>query len=176
MAFTFSKLASVAVGSGGSSTISFTNIPQNYKDLVIKLSIRSATGGSNDGVLMRANNIISGYTTKILWADGTNVSTETNPYGATTAYYVTSAVVASGFTTNTFSSCDVYIPNYSSSSNKSMLADTTQENNATYSFMTLDSGVLVNTSAISSLSIYTTSGSGFVQYSTATLYGIRAEL
>ena len=42
MAYTYSKIASVTVGSGGSTSIEFLAIPQNYTDLVIKVSGRSA--------------------------------------------------------------------------------------------------------------------------------------
>ena len=40
---TMTKLATVTVGSGGSSTITFSNIPQNYTDLVVKASLRGTT-------------------------------------------------------------------------------------------------------------------------------------
>ena len=40
MATTFTKIASVTVGSGGASSIDFTSIPSTYTDLCVKLSTR----------------------------------------------------------------------------------------------------------------------------------------
>jgi hypothetical protein len=46
MAYTYSKIASVTIGSGGSSSINFIAIPQNYTDLILKLSARDDTAGT----------------------------------------------------------------------------------------------------------------------------------
>lgn len=47
MANTYKKIATVTVGSGGTTSIQFTNIPNTYTDLVVMASLRHLeTGGS----------------------------------------------------------------------------------------------------------------------------------
>jgi len=74
------------------------------------------------------------------------------------------------YTANTFASAEIYIPNYTSSNYKSLSVDFVGENNATTSYQYFTAGLFSNTSAITSLVIDGTDN--FVQYSTATLYGI----
>jgi hypothetical protein len=65
----------------------------------------------------------------------------------------------------------IYIPNYAGSSNKSVSIDSVTENNATGAYSGLTAALFASTAAITSFGIST--GSNFVQYSTATLYGIK---
>jgi hypothetical protein len=74
-------------------------------------------------------------------------------------------------TANTFASTQVYIPNYAGSANKSFSSENMTENNGATTFMTLHAGLWSNTAAITSIKIAPAGGS-WMQYSTATLYGI----
>jgi hypothetical protein len=74
----------------------------------------------------------------------------------------------SSATASTFGSGLIYIPNYAGSTNKSYLTDWVTENNATAAYAGFTAGLLSNTAAITDVTL---TGS-FVQYSTATLYGI----
>ena len=170
MAFTFSKLASVTVGSGGSSTISFTNIPQNYKDLCLKISARTTNAYFRDSVDIKFNGALtSAGTLKTILAQGTTVVSENQ-----TNLYV-QIEGNTGTTANTFGSAEIYIPNYTSSNNKSLSTDAVTENNAAAdNALYLNAGLWSNVTAISSILL--SGGGSFMQYSTATLYGIRAEV
>jgi hypothetical protein len=75
-------------------------------------------------------------------------------------------------TANTFGNTDIYIPNYAGSANKSVSVDTVEENNGTTARALLGAILWSNTAAITALGLTPVSGS-FVQYSTATLYGIK---
>jgi len=55
MAYTYSKIATYTVGSGGVATVSFLNIPQNYTDLILKASIRSSISQTNDYGIIQFN-------------------------------------------------------------------------------------------------------------------------
>jgi len=171
MATTFTKIASVTVGAGGASTIDFTSIPQTFTDLKIVLSVRT-TGSAvnfNDGALRFNSDSGSNYSTRFLLGDGSSASSSS----ASTSYIPFGPNQGSLTTANTFTSFDGYIPNYTGSSFKSVSSDGTAENNATATRMTLTAGLWSSTAAITSINVFPGGGYNFVQYSTATLYGIK---
>ena len=176
MAFTFSKLASVTVGAGGVTRISFGNIPQNYKDLVIKLSARSSSTDADPKLL--CNGVTTGYSRRTITSDGV---AGFSSYSASDAWIGT--INRSDSPASTFSNTEIYIPNYTSNNNKSYSFDAVTESNVSGSsgpslaFMNIGAGLFNNTVPITTLSLDSLSGTmTYVQYSTATLYGIRAEV
>jgi hypothetical protein len=173
MAYTYSKIATYTVGSGGVASIDFLNIPQTYTDLHIVCTIRfsGAASAGSYGINLNINGTSTNRTGRWLYATGAT------PASAT----ITSALVAAsggtGATANTFSNTSIYIPNYTSSTYKSMSIDSVMENNATSPFsLDLLAGLRSVTDPITSLSISGDSPNLIVQYSTAHLYGIKAEL
>ena len=160
-------ISTVIVGSGGATSIDFVNIPQTYTDLCIKLSIRSSqTGAIADYGKVLFNGNTSSYLYKDVYGNGASATGT----GATTTLLMT--YQANAGTANTFGNNEIYIPNYSGSSNKSFSIDSVVENNATTGYDTLTAGLWSNTSPINSISISPASGT-WLQYSSATLYGIR---
>ena len=166
MANTFFKIASVTVGSGGASSIDFTSIPSTYTDLCLKISTRQNTTNVTYAVL-RFNGSASSYTYKSLEGDGSTTAASYN--GSNAVYGVTNT---SGYTANTFNSIDIYIPNYAGSNSKSWSSDSVTESNAAVVYADLIAGLWSNTTAINQVTLYPSFGD-FVQYSTATLYGIK---
>jgi hypothetical protein len=172
MATTFTKIASVTVGAGGASTIDFTSIPSTYTDLCVKISVRTneATGAVWDSILLRFNGSATGYSDRSLGGNGASAFSFNNPF----ANYIFCGDIANALvTSNTFSSLEITIPNYAGSNNKSVSVDSVEENNATTAQLDLTAGLWSNTSAITSISFVPAIGPNFVQYSTATLYGIK---
>jgi hypothetical protein len=170
MANTFTKIAAVTVGSGGSANIDFTSIPSTYTDLCLKVSARTnRTGTDVDDELYIEFNGSGGtaYSTRMVEGNG---STARSASDASQAKLTRGIAPTDNSTANTFSNCEYYIPNYAGSNNKSVSSDNTMENNATFSLVNLSAGLWSNTSAITSIKI--TAVGTFVQYSTATLYGI----
>ena len=173
-------ISTVTVGNGGASGISFIGIPQTYTDLVVKLSLRSnyATSGDVCPVFMQFNNSsASAYSGKQLVYFQASIASASNPYNVTTAMSVGFAN-STGPTANTFTSTDVYIPNYTSANYKSVSVDFAQSQNSTsnYTFAVgTNANLWSNTAAINAINFYANTGgsSNFAQYSTATLYGIR---
>ena len=100
---------------------------------------------------------------------GTPASYTQAGYAGTTA---TSYVPGSTATASTFANVEYYFPNYTSSNFKSFSVDSVHENNVTAGFSWLGANLWSNTAPITSLSFSLDFGN-FVQYSTATLYGIR---
>jgi hypothetical protein len=161
---TFELIASTTVGSGGAATIDFTSIPSTYTDLCVKASIRLT--GADDYFVIQFNSSSSSYTIRVLEGSGSSVSS-----GSNTILY--SRATKSTQTASTFGSAEIYVPNYAGSTNKSLSMDSTQENNATASAMTLGAGLWSNTAAITSISLIQPGGMLLAQYSTAYLYGVK---
>lgn len=160
-------ISTVTVGSGGASSIDFTNIPQNYTDLIIKLSARrDATSTSVD---LTFNGSTSGYSRRRILGDGSTASSTSSSSASTIQDPMS---VQSDWTSSTFGNVEIYIPNYAGSNNKSISIDAVTENNATTAYAVLNAGLWANTSSITSIKLAPASGN-FVQYSSATLYGIR---
>ena len=162
---TFVKIASVTVGSGGASSIDFTSIPSTYTDLCLKVSARQTTGDVAYASI-RFNNATTNFTYRSIEGNGATVGSYN---GSTGIYGITNT---SGWTANTFNNVEVYIPNYAGSNNKSFSSDSVTETNATTVYADLIAGLWSNSAAINQVTIYPNTGN-FVQYSTATLYGIK---
>jgi hypothetical protein len=174
MANTYTKIASVTVGSGGASTIDFTSIPSTYTDLVVKLSPRcDSTSGFPEVVTMRFN---TSSTTDYSWRSLYSVTATPGSNNETSVAAIrTGNAPAVATTANTFSNTEVYIPNYAGSTNKSISVDAVNEANSSTDFvygLFLNAGIRSNTAAITAIRFSLLVGN-FVQYSTATLYGIK---
>lgn len=167
MALTYVALASVTVGSGGAANIEFTSIPGTYTDLVLKVSIRGNISNL-DYNRISFNGSTSTFTYRSIEGSGTAAASYNGSVGAF------GVQTPSTFTASTFSNIEIYIPNYAGSNNKSYSADATTENNATESYADLIAGLWSTTSAITSISLASVTSTNFAQYSTATLYGIKA--
>jgi len=167
MATTYEAIATVTVGSGGASSIEFTGIPATYSDLVILTSTRCS--GTDSDIRLTFNSSGGTYTLRKLLGDGSSASS----YTGSNEFLRNNP---SGSTSSTFTNSMVYIPNYAGSNAKSLSGDSVAENNATSNAVVqLTAGNWSGTSAISSIKIDSTSGPSqtLVQYSTATLYGIK---
>jgi len=162
-------LQTVTVGSGGASSVTFSNIPQTFTDLVIKTSIRDSVSGTfNAGMRIIFNGSSSGYSDTYLYADGSTTYSTRDSSGS---WIRIGAQPASGATANTFSNDEIYIPNYTSSNYKSVIGDSVGENNGTTSYVTLAAGLWSNTAAITSIQLQSNSAA-WVQYSKFSLYGV----
>jgi hypothetical protein len=162
---TFSKITTVTVGSGGATSIDFTSIPSSFTDLVLKLSCRTDSTGA-PSVLMKLNGVTTNMTVKGL--EGAGSGSVTSGSGTTPSVGVSTTGT---HTASTFSNIEVYFPSYASSSYKTWSADSVSENNATTAYQDFTAGLWSSTSAINAISLYPSSNN-WVQYSTATLYGL----
>lgn len=176
MAYTYSKIASYTVGSGGVSSIDFIAIPQNYTDLLLKVSGRVA--GTGTGTQLRVQFNSSGgtaYSDRLIEGTGSSVISASRS-GNAYMYLLTLVQGGGGAYANTWGNGEIYIPNYTGSTNKSVSMDGVTENNGTLAYVEAVAGLWANTAAITSINLTSQDASNFVQYSTATLYGIKAEL
>lgn len=151
--------------SASTSSVTFSNIPQSgYTDLKIVISARFDT--ANTAIKTGFNGLTTNLTTRYLYGSGSAAS-------SAAANEIYAYANSSSYTANTFGNSEIYIPNYTSSSAKSVSVDAVTENNATSADMLLAAGLWNNTASITSVTLVPISGN-FVANSTFSLYGIAA--
>jgi hypothetical protein len=168
---TMVKIDTVTVGSGGAASIEFTNIPQTYTDLQVVVSPRSSASAITSNLFAQFNGSSTGHTDRYVGGAGSG-----SPFSGVVLSnnnrLFCGDTNANTSTASTFGSTSIYIPNYTSSSNKSISVDTVSENNAVTAYAELVAGLFVG-SAITSIKLTVGDGTPtFLQHSTATLYGI----
>ena len=176
MAYTYSKIATYTVGSGGVNSINFINIPQTYTDLVLKLSARSTqTDFEVTDVNVSFNGVTTNQSERNLRAYPTTSITS-----QTRTDIILGNMPSAINTTSTFANSEMYIPNYTSSNNKSSSVDGVSESNTNsgfYWWVNMGANLWSNSSAITSITLRANNGDwNFAQHTTAHLYGIKAEL
>lgn len=165
MAQTFKAIATTTVGSGGASSISFSSISSAYNDLNILISGRTTESITYGYISISFNGAGTlSYKRVLGYATGVNSSTG--------SLFVSNNTPGTGI----FGSTSIYIPNYSGSSQKSFSMETVMEANSTTSESALDAmlvGLWSDSAAITTITLTPLSSQTFLQYSTATLYGIK---
>ena len=155
-----SAVNTVTIGSGGT-------IPQTYTDLELRISVRNTD--TQAALYIRPNGSTSSLSAVRLMADGNTISSGTS--GSTIYCFILNA---STTTSSTFSNASIYIPNYTSSNNKSISIDGVSETNGnTDVFRFLGAGLWSNSSAITSIDLVAEGTGTFAVNSTFYLYGIK---
>lgn len=167
MANTFVKIASVTVGAGGASSIDFTSIPSTYTDLVLKMSTRTSASTITGRAYVSFNGVNTNQTRILLLGNGSSSSS------ASSTGIATDRGTGNSATASTFANMEMYIPNYTSSNFKSVSIDAVGENNATEAYTGLIAGLWSATAAITQITLDPSDGGNWMQYTTATLYGIK---
>jgi hypothetical protein len=170
MANTFELISAYTVGAGGMASINFTSISGSYTDLLIKASLRTDNADGSTGrksVNLKINGVTTNMTQRFLYGLGGSAS-------STSGSIIDAWADSNNATTSTFSSYEIYLPNYGSSNYKSASQDSVYENNSSTDYgLQLTAGLWSNTAAITSLGLAVTTSGNFVQYSTAYLYGVK---
>lgn len=172
----FESIATVTVGSGGSSSITFSSIPSTYSHLQVR-SLQKSTynDGGTDSVYLfltyNGDSSASSYYSHWLYGEGANA--------AAAAYNVHNGIImhmvpkTTSSLNNMFSVSIIDVLDYANTNKyKTTRSLTGGDLNNTYGIIGLESGLYKSTSAISSLTL-TPSGGNFAQYSHFALYGIK---
>jgi hypothetical protein len=159
MPSTYDRIAAHTIPSGTAS-YTFTSIPSTYTDLVL---IGTGTSSTWQNVRFRFNSDSgSNYSNTVVYGDGSSALSARNTSSTALIFATLSNTVQSNFIT--------HIMNYSNTTtNKTVI----QRGNDTSLLARADVGLWRNTSAISSIELFTTSGN-LNTGSTFTLYGIKA--
>ena len=172
MASTYTLISSNVLSSSAAS-VTFSSIPATYTDLVLLVSGRFDI--SNNGGRLRFNGDSSAlYSwTRIVGtgaaAESNNNATYGSPYD-TFIYF--SPINTSTQTSNTFSTNEMYIPNYTISQNRQVSLIGANENNSSSAFIVAEAGLYRSTTAISSIALTSDGGGNWVSGSSFYLYGI----
>lgn len=164
MANTFELIEAKTLTTSAAS-ITFSSIPATYTDLKVIYSGRDTTD-SPGSVYIQFNG--AGYVSTTLKINGAGSGT---PSSSTHNNAYLGLVPGPSQTANTFGNGEIYIPNYTSSDNKSFSSDVVTENNATTAYQFLWAGLWSSSAVITSVSLKT--DQAFTQYSTFYLYGIK---
>ena len=166
---TYTLIASNTL-STATATITFSSIPATYTDLLVKISARDTYASVSTAFYLEFNgNTGANYNMRRL--RGTGSAADSYSESNTTTINLYNIKPGSSATANTFGNAEIYIPNYTSSNNKSVSVDGVGENNATEAYAALFAGLWAQTNAITSIKLY--AETSFVQYSTFYLYGIK---
>lgn len=167
---TYKLIETVTVGSGGTSSIAFTSIPQTFTDLHLVTSWRTNRASVADYIVVSFNSSTSSFSVRGLGGDGALASSSS--YTTSPDSRIIVQAVGNNSTASVFSSGSLYLPNYTSNNFKSYSTDATRENNTTANEMAIQAGLWSDTSAITSITLASWGSATILQYSSASLYGI----
>ena len=162
--------------SSTASSVTFSNIPQNYTDLKVVVSARGTATSTErvSDITLRINNDSSAsYSYRGLTGVPGSSSTSTFAFTGSSSFQYLGFGTSSDATANTFGSTEFNFVNYTSSVGKSISVDTVAENNSSTTLLRFISGLWSPSTqaAISTLAFSLNSGN-FDTGSTFTLYGI----
>ncbi len=170
----FESIATVNVGSGGAADIEFTSIPATYKHLQIRVLCRGTDASDNKNITFRFNSDTgTNYTFHNFQGDGTSASVAT---GTSQTSYVPNRMPAATAASNVFGAVIIDILDYKDTNKYKTVRGNSgfDTNNAsTGAVVRLNSGLWLNTSAITSIKGIMNSGN-IAQHSQFALYGIRS--
>jgi hypothetical protein len=158
--------------SADQTDVTFSAIPSTYTDLLLVISARSSDTGNVDRLKITVNASATNYSNNYVYANGTTATAGTLSGGNT--YIQMWGITANGATANSFGNAEVYLPNYTGSTNKVLSVTGAAENNsATAYYEGITAGLWSNTSAITSITLDPVVGADFKSGSRFDLYGIK---
>jgi hypothetical protein len=168
----YDALASVTL-SATTSSIIFAGIPAGYQHLQIRGIARTTAAGNNYSMVVGVNDdtTVSNYRSHYLFGLGSGTPTA-GTYQSEAGYYATNSVAGDGAGTSVFGVCIIDLLDYANTSkNKTFRGLMGQDRNGS-GIAEINSGVWLNTNAITSLKI-NVAGGNFAIYSQLALYGVK---
>ena len=168
----YESIATTTLGST-TATISFTSIPSTYKHLQVRFILRSNRAAVvADSLNMQFNSDTgSNYVDHYLTGDGATASAGADTSVSNIAMY---RIAGDGAGASTFGVGVIDILDYQNTSKYKTSRSLVGIDNNGAGRVSLNSGLWMSTSAISTVTLFPNSGSSsFVQYSSAALYGIK---
>lgn len=171
----YESIATVTVGSGGSSSISFTSIPSTYKHLQVRYLARTNRANSLDAIDLQFNSDTSqgNYVRHELDGNGSSASSSAGyPQSGNYPFWI-SYVAGNSATSGVFGVGVIDIFDYANTNKYKTSRNLGGYDNNGSGYVNLFSHLYMVTTAISSIQLTSSLGSGFQQYSSFALYGIK---
>jgi hypothetical protein len=163
----YESISTVTVGSGGQSSVAFTSIPSTYKHLQIR--VNGLAGAGKNFIAQLNSDTGSNYAWHILSGNGS--SAEVSAFSSQSSIRIFGRDIGSSTTAPTVLITDIL--DYSNTSKYKTIRSLTGCDQNGSGEVQFNSGLWMNTSAISTFTIKTQDGSNFNQYSSFALYGIK---
>jgi hypothetical protein len=171
MPLTYNSITATTLTAPTASVV-FSNIPNTYTDLLIKMSTRSARGGvTNDNIRITLN-LSNNYSQTNLTADYNTPSSTRSSGNA--LWTIVAGQTAGASSANIFSNNELYLANYATSIAKTgSFASTVTDSNPLYLRLGVNALLNTNTGAITSITLEPNATFNFATNSSFFLYGIK---
>jgi hypothetical protein len=168
----FESIATVTVGSGGSSTITFSSIVGTYSHLQLRCLARSNRDDGGDYIQVRVNSDTgSNYAYHRLTGDGSSVEAGAS---ANASLIAVQRLSSDYFSSSIFSGYVIDFLDYANSNKYKTLRALAGFDSNGDGRIDFTSGLWQSTSAITSIELKTAAANSFKQYSHFALYGIKS--
>lgn len=167
----YESIATVDIGSGGSSTITFSTIPSTYKHLQIRAISHSSTG-AQPAMILRLNSD-SGANYSWHGLEGNGSSAYAYSFGAANTGSYIYSVAGTAFNASAFSGHVIDVLDYKETTKYKTIRSLGGNDNNGNGYVSLNSGSWRSTSAVTGVTITIDGGGNFTQYSSFALYGIK---
>lgn len=162
MANSLVKIQTITVPAGGQKIIDFNNIPQTYRDLIIKFSVK---GSALDAVDIRVNGAAPTGNNRYF-----DFGANSGLRNGVSATYCT---LVHNEETDVFVTSEVMIYDYSSTSKfKTIMGENAYSPNSATSYQGMTTNFFTSNNAITRLEFEPRGSITFSEFSTATLYGV----
>jgi hypothetical protein len=166
----YESIATVTVGAGGLSTVSFTSIPNTYKHLQLRCLARTTAAVDNDAAFLNFNSDSSAnYAAHNLRGNG-GITAASGGVGSST---VIQRFAGGNQSSINLGAAIVDILDYASTNKNKTLRDLGGYDFNGTGNIYFSGGLWINTNAITSITITTSQGGNWSQYSQFALYGIK---
>jgi hypothetical protein len=168
----YESIATVTVGVGGTSSITFSSIPSTFQHLQIRGIARSDRVSSGSYIKIQFNSdTANNYANHGLFGSGSSAGA----YAVTTTDHAGEAyITAASDTASAFGASIWDVLDYANvSKNKTVRALTGADVNGTNGQFRFSSGVWMSTSGITSVTLVDGNGANFIANTSFALYGIK---
>jgi len=167
-------LARATIGSGGASNILFTGIPSTYDNLHLRGIVRTnRTPTDSEALTINFNtDYSSNYVFHIMYGEGSG-SGSAGGYTSQSRVEVAS-MSSDGAASGIFGAFFTDIFDYADTSKNTTLRSLSGNDKNGSGVITLSSGMWMNTSVVTSINLDQPISTGFSQYTTVALYGVRS--
>lgn len=167
----YAAFESIATATPSGTTVVFSSIPSTYKHLQVRMLCRSNGSFARDVIAVRLNgDTDSNYSWHRLRGDGTAVDAGGS---ANQTYMQFGNIPANTTTANIFGTAVLDIHDYADTSKNKTIRTLAGHDANGSGYIQLDSGLWRNTNAVTSITIYPESATGWVSGTNIALYGIK---